>query len=233
MKRFFRILPVLSALLLAGCNMEDELLITNHYMMGTIVDGRILSDEGIWYNVVEQTCEGDIFAETRAFIVCDIVKNRCTSKENAYDIRLKRFNTATVMQHEKGSTEGKDREPVCVDFVWASGIYLNFHVQYWTVSGSDSAHEFSAVIEELPHDTYPIVVNLCHNAGGVYPGAEGYEETKFEITDAYLSIPLTNYYENGKVYSYYYTVKYPWYKTDDNGKLTYEITEQEVSGKMY
>lgn len=232
--RFLLLLSALAALFLsAACSVKEDFLVTNLETTGNLVDGRFLSDQGIWYDVVEQTCDGDLKAEERALIVCDILKNNSTSYESAYNIRLKNFVSVGLPQVKDGIAEGLSRHPVYIDLAWVSGTYLNFRVIYLSEKNSDFAHSFTFVVEKAPDSTQPLVLRLCHEAGEDYLGAEGKDSVSaFVQKTAYISIQLYDYYKNSLNYSYYYTVKYDWYKTGDNGDLTPETEERTVEGNL-
>ena len=87
MKRINGILITLAAALLvlsaASCA-KDDTLYYNNITMGNIVDGRIVSDQGNTFNIVEQLCPARLDTMTRALVNCDVIR-QTAGKEKEYD----------------------------------------------------------------------------------------------------------------------------------------------------
>ena len=228
------ILAAAALLLTAGC-IKENYLVTNDQTMGNIVDGRFLSDQGVWYDVVEEVNEGDaarLAGETRALVLCDILKNNCTSLEYAYDVRLKDFahvDVAPVVSLPQVSEEA----PMLVDLAWASGAYLNFRIIYLAPETEAAEHSFSVVVEKEPSDLQEIVLHLYHDAGGEYYGAPDTDKNSFKQHARFVSVLLTPYYSADKSYNMHYTLKFSWHKASDDGKSYQAETEiYEVNGNL-
>lgn len=221
--------------LLTACNWDDEFLITNEQTMGDVVDGRFLNDQGIWYDIVEQQCEGDLLAEQRAMVLCDVLANTSNSKEYSYSIRLKQFVHVDVMPILHDAPE--EEAPVLVDLAWASGKYLNLRLIYLAPDTPTQEHSFSVVVEKEPTSSNPIVLHLYHNAGGEYYGAPAsdWEAKDLKQHLCFVSAKIWPYYEeDASRLNTDYTVKYSWHKMAEDGKSYLTETEMlEAEGNLY
>ena len=229
---------IAAAALLTGC-IKETFLITNDQTMGNIIDGRFLSDQGIWYDVTDEVNPGDtkkLLSESRALVLCDILQNTTVSGgEMSYNILLKEFvhvDVAPVV------TEVPQEEaPVLVDLVWASGAYLNFRLIYLTPETPKQEHSFSVVVEKAPTDLQEMVLHIYHNAGGEYYGAllggGESDKTTYKQQVAFVSVLILPYYQSDTAINTHYTVKYAWHKKAEDGRTYLPATEiYEESGKL-
>jgi len=225
-------------LLLPGC-VKQEFFITNEQTMGNVIDGRFLSDQGIWYDVVQEVKAGDaalLAKESRALVLCDVLENTSTSAEYSYGVRLKEF--IHVDEIPVLSERPEEEAPVLIDLAWASGAYLNFRLVYMAPEPETKEHAFSVVVEQEPTDRQEIVLHLYHNAGGEYYGAPlqegGSGSVEYKQHVRFVSVELLHYYSSSdKSMNMRYTVKYRWHKKSEDGKTYLPETEiNEGSGNL-
>ena len=233
MKKILTQIALAATLLLTGSCIEDPgFLVTNEQTTGNIIDGRFLSDLGLWYDVVEQTCEGSLRELDRALIVCDVLKNTSTSKELSYNIRLKQF-VSVGLPDVVNSYEGERQDPVQVDMAWISGWYLNMRVVYLAAKDSKVDHTFKVAIVKEPTPNQPLVVRVCHDADGEYFGAENEEKTDLKSVIDFISIPIYDLYKDLENYNIYFEVEFPWHKADEDGETLLPETEiSSITGKL-
>lgn len=233
MKKILTIALIAEAALLSGCTKED-FLITNDQTMGDIIGGRFLSDQGIWYDIVEQTCDGRLADCKRALVISDILKNTSTKDELSYEIRLKDFIDVSVTEIVSSPGDAP-QDPVLVDLAWVSGGYLNLRLGYYGQAASSVSHQFSAAILQKPGINQELVVRVCHNANGEYWGADNVDTSLLEKKSCFVSVPISSFYTDaGSRFPSYYIVEFPWHKMDEDGKTPLAETEiQELKGNLY
>lgn len=233
MKKIWTLAALAASLLLTGsCTMKDpEFLITNEQTAGNIIDGRFLSDQGLWYDVVEQTCDGRLADCERAIIICDILRNVSTSSELAYEIRLKTF-VSVGLPEVVDDTLTEQQDPVLVDLSWVSGRYLNLRIVYLTTEKSTAKHSFKVALLEKPTYVQPLTVRVLHDADGEYLGAQGIKAEDLKEAVGFISIPISDYYKDLTDYSVFYDVEYNWYKTDEDGNRVPETEDGTIHGNL-
>ena len=132
-----------SALAAVSCQ-KDDTLAYNNMTMGNIVNGRIVSDQGNTFNVVNQLSIGSFPETNRIMILCDVL-NETKGASNEYDIYLRDY--ANVLDKKAVALEDAQegeitvQDPVLIDELWFSGEYiLNFrHNSYGESLSSDNA----------------------------------------------------------------------------------------------
>ena len=237
MKKSLMLSLLAAPFLLTGC-IDDTFLITNDQTMGNIVDGRFISDQGIWYDVTDEVNPGDtekLLKEKRALVLCDVLENTSRNGEPSYGVLLKEFVHVDIAPIVGGIPD--EEAPVLVDLAWASGSYLNFRLIYLAPEPETQEHSFSVVVEKEPTDLQEIVLHLYHHAGGEYYGAPAHEGESEKITYkqhvAFVSVEILPYYMTGAILNMRYTVKYSWHKKAEDGKTYLPETQiYEEEGKL-
>lgn len=233
MKKILSLTAFLAAVLLTGsCLKDPEMLFTNDQTTGNIIEGRFLSDQGLWYDVVEQTCEGVLRDYERALIVCDILRNTSTDKELSYEVRLKQIVPVGLPEVLAGVDENM-QDPIVADLTWVSGQYLNMRLVYFTAVESTAQHQIKLAVVQKPSSVQPLVVRVCHDAGedaGVVTGLKRDDlanaKTVSQVT-VFVSMPLYELYKDLHTYTINYEVEYPWHKTGQD-KETF-VAETEIN----
>ena len=232
-KKILKLAAVAAMLLQTGsCIKDPGYLVLNDQTTGDIIEGRFLSDQGLWYDVVEQTCDGNLADCKRALVVSDILRNTSTSKEASYEIRLKEF-LPVGLPDVVTTYEGEQQDPVLVDLAWVAGRYLNLRVSYFTKEKSEVAHAFKIALVQAPTAIAPLTVRVLHDAGGEYLGAPEINKDDLIRTIAFLSIPINGYYEGMTDYTVRFEVEYPWHKTADDGGALPETEIFTLNGNLY
>ena len=205
MKKFIQITACLVAALamvsgLASCE-KDNTLQYNNGTMGNIVDGKFISDQGNVFNIVDQTCDGDLTEMTRAFVVCDVLNKTVGGADNEYDVRLNGIAYVLdkdIVYCDNTTEEMLVQDPVHVEYAWVSGGYINLYIMFPIKVGSDTKHLINLVHEGFMIDpetkeeisgTYRF--SLRHNAfeDKIAPP----QTTGYVLSGGYVSFPLSNY----------------------------------------
>lgn len=235
MKKILHGTILAATLLLTGSCMKDpDFLITNDQTMGDIIDGRFLSDQGIWYDIVEQTCEGRLADCKRALIVSDVLKNTSTKDELSYEIRLKNF-VEVGLPELVTDPEAEQQDPVLVDLAWVSGGYLNLRIVYYVLPESGVHHTFRVAVKQTPTLFDPLIVQVFHDAGGQFLGAQDIADDSLEAQASFVSVPISTYYTaSADETCSYYVVEFLWHKTAEDGEtLLHETEMTELKGNLY
>lgn len=149
------------------------------YSIGNIINGVFVSDEGLTYNVTEQTCEGRIDTMKRAFIVCDVLE-KTSGKDNAFNIRLRDLHSVLVkdvLYSDKVEEDVIGTNPISLTNGWVSKGYLNIYFHFTYFAESTKKHFINLVVDKEKSTENNIVLELRHN---------GYGETLDKASDGDL-----------------------------------------------
>ncbi len=219
--RFHILAAAIAAAAFLSCE-KDSTIFYNETTMGNIVDGMFISDYGIGYNVVEQTCLGKLDTMKRALITCDILAG---NDEGTYDIRLKEI--ASVLTKEPvfksgiADDEVLGNDAIIVRYAWFSKNYLNIGFDFTFLKGSSRKHLVNLVYDDVRSmDADTLYFTLRHNGYG-----EVYGKTdNFSSGRGYASFPVGILIPEDKK-EMPVRISYPWYKTEDG----HYVPETEVS----
>ena len=214
---------------------KDDTLMYGTSTMGNIVDGKFISDQGNIYNIVDQTCSGDLMSMKRAFIVCDILNETSKGSENEYDIRLTNIwsvLTKDIMSPTNITTEMLVQDPVHVEYAWISGGYMNLYVMFPSKVGSTTSHLINLVHEGCMIDsetkeevsgTYHF--SLRHNSfeDKIAPP----QSLDYVMRGGYVSFPLSKYITEKEAD---FTIEWVWHTTVGEG-LTSELETKSLTAE--
>lgn len=209
-----------TALCAASCQ-KDNTLYYNNLTMGNVVDGRFVSDQGNTFNVVEQTCKGQLDTMKRAIMVCDVL-NATEGKENEYDVRLTQLSSvltkAPLTLEDAAEGDAAVKNPVLIDHFWYSGGYINMYV----VVPFDSSKKVKHLINMVHSvaDDGSIVLELRHNA---FSDLRDDNNVNMTLGGTYVSFPILDVIkkDSAKI-----IVKWLWYET---AGMAYSSIEKEYS----
>lgn len=208
------------ALCAVSCQ-KDDTLYYNNLTMGNIVDGRFISDQGNTFNVVEQTCSGDLTTMKRAIMLCDVL-NATDGKENEYDIRLTSLSSvltkAPLSVEEAAEGDAATKNPVLIDRFWYSGGYLNMYVVVPFDSTKDVKHLINLVYSY--DENGDVVMELRHNA---FSDLRDDSNENIVLGGSYVSFPILDIIEKDSAKIH---VKFLWYEAAGSA---YSSTEKEYT----
>ncbi len=206
-RRFFIALAAAVTVISAISCAKDDTLRYNNVTMGNVIDGTYITDQGNRFNIVEQTCTGNITDYKRVFTICDVLKSG--GAENEYDVRLNlMLEVLEKDARERSSIENIEtymNDPLRVGNAWISGGYINFII---SAPFDRSKIKDGEVADEDKHE-----INLLYEKeGNVYKfnirqDAKGdvlkigEENLNLEWRNAYVSFPVTSIIteENAKI----------------------------------
>ena len=176
-----------SLALIMSCE-EDTTLRYGNVTMGNMVEGTFISDQGNIFNVVEQTCKGDLSEHERSLIICDVLQK---TDDKTYDIKLHRIERVLAkpsVPQSAATDEMQIEDPVDIYDAWCSGGYLNMYIVFYVKSGSETAHFINLIQDESTAKEGVYSFTLKHNAYGEVPGEEN---PTMILAGAYVSFPLS------------------------------------------
>lgn len=203
---------------------KDDTLQYNNLTMGNIVEGKFVSDQGNIFNIVDQTCVGEVMEEKRAMVLCDVLNPTDGGAENEYDVRLTSY--ARVLEKDAVSLESAMegdlavQNPIHIEQLWFSGGYINMLIKYNAKMGSEVKHLVNLVYSKDEQGRY--VLNFRHNAFGEVWTEENSSE--MILGSGYVSFPITKFVkeDNAKL-----VFTWKWYK--DVGTMYDYLFEKDYS----
>ena len=219
----------LACLISASCQ-KDNTILYYSTTMGNVVDGRFVSDEGNVFNVVEQSCQGQLDTMHRAIVLCDILNKTVGGAENEYDIRLHGIGYVLTKEIVPSSTLTEAdaaklvEDPIRLEQAWISGGYLNVYIMFPVKIGSTTAHMINLVeVEDDNAEEYAF--SLRHTASGETLTEEN--AALYQLGGAYVSFPLSSYIkeDSAKI-----AITYKWHKEVGNG-LSTETEYKTINGE--
>lgn len=206
--RIFKIttlLAAIAALTIAVSCEEDTTLRYGNVTMGNISEGTFTSDQGNVFNVVEQTCAGDLTEHERSLIICDVLQQ---TGENIYDIRLHRIEkvlTKPSVPQSEATEEMLVEDPVEIYDAWCAGGYLNMYIVFYVKQESETAHFINLIRDESVSEDGKYSFTLRHNA---YGEVLSEANSRMLLAGAYVSFPLTELIKENEAEI---TLKWKWY----------------------
>lgn len=239
--RYLRMLPVilLSSVLFFGSCDEDTTILYNDIAMGDIIGGKFVSDAGLTYTPVEQTCPGQLDTMGRAILQCDILKKVSATE---YQVRIKQMSKVLrkdcLISDEVEDISALGNDPVLISQAWISAGYLNLSTNISFAEGSKTRHLLNLLLDKSEDNTDTLHFSLLHNSfGDCYPfntpdaEAEEPSQTKsYSVGTAYASFPITSFVPDGKNHIPL-KVKYFWYKSE-GGTLMHDTYTGYVKGNI-
>lgn len=171
-----KLICLAAAISVMACQ-KDDTIMYNNSTMGNIVDGQFISDQGNIFNIVDQTCVGNLNEMKRAFIVCDVLNRTAEGADNEYDVRVNLIGnvlTKDVVSLAEITEEMQVQDPIRVEYAWISGGYMNLYIIFPIKAESTTSH----------------LINLVHEGCMTNP------ETKEEISGTYRFSLRHNSYED-------------------------------------
>ncbi len=193
-KTLIFVAAAVSALAIVSCQ-KDDTLAYNNMTMGNIVEGRIVSDQGNTFNVVEQLGSGSFSESKRVMVLCDVL-NETDGKSDEYDIRLTSF--ANVLDKKAVALEDAQegeiavQDPVYIDQLWFSGGYINMMIRSHVKSGSNQKHLVNLVYSKNDNGEY--ILNFRHNAYGEVWTTDNASQLVLS-NGSYISFPIADIIE--------------------------------------
>lgn len=196
---------------------KDSTLYYGNLTMGNVKEGRFVSDQGNIFNVVDQTCLGQLDTMKRAIMVCDVL-NATEGKANEYDIRLTQLSSVltktplSVAEAAEGDAAVKN--PVLIDRLWFSGGYLNMYVVVPFDRTKNVKHLINLVYSH--DDNGDPVMELRHNA---FSDLRDDTNVNMVLGGSYVSFPILDIIggDSAKI-----TIKNLWYEVAGSAYLSTE-----------
>lgn len=155
---------------LSSCDLGDDVLAYSQTEICSIVDGRLLTDNGYYFNIVRnQSASGTaVTSLRRALVLCDIL-NYTEGKTDEFDINLKDFAEVSiddVIKESEADEEALGDDAAAVHSAWLSKDYLNIDASYTAFTSSTVKHDIALVLDDLKSNADTVYLSLRHNAHG-------------------------------------------------------------------
>lgn len=206
------VFAALAAITAAFCAVSciDDPLIAGEQAFCTVRDGKIYTDEGLTYNVVDWDSQAVWDTLKRVYIYCDVVKK---VSDTEFDIHLLYFEPMYLVPGVKLS-ECVDTlvgtDPIRFYQGWITGKESRYMNVRFTYMYYEKQHTVNMVYDDIASSEDTVKFQLRHNAYG--ETAESTVGPYLTAGQAFLSMPLDQYMPAGKD-SVVVAVGYDWYKT--------------------
>lgn len=222
MKITKKILMCIAAMMMFLACKKDNTLMYNNMTMAQYTKGQLYSDQGNYFNIVENISMLKMNEDTRYMILCDVL-NKVEGTENVYDVRLTDARDVLVKKPLAMSSivneEEKVEDPIGISQLWISGGYVNMLVGMEYEINSKEKHLINFVFDEEASKDSTYVFTLRHNLPEIKEGAEtalGYNYVSFPVEELINKDEAT------------IKINWKWYK-DLNLGWSSEIQEYTVS----
>lgn len=227
MKKF--LLALALPVLLAACNKMEDVLMYDDISFGEVVSGKIVTDAGNTYNVVESKLSDDSWKNAGRYIFdCDILTK---VSDGNYNVRLHDFAPVKVVNALKSSeisAEARGNDGVLASQVWMSGPGANILVQYTAVKNSNMFHDINLVLDEERSKDKHLYFVLTHNGNGETFDNEEVSLDNLGIYSKYYTFDIRELVK-GLSGSYTLTFEYDWFISSGQ-ELLREKETSTVSG---
>ena len=193
MNKIKYIASILLAAIVCSCAADYTMHYSN-VTMGDFVDGTFISDQGLIFDIVEQTCSGELDSLKRAIISCDILKAH--TEEGRYIVRLTDFSPVFTKAPVDSTsvTDGEifTEDGLNIDEIWYSAGYLNLHAYIPIKENSSQAHLINLVRNDGNPTEGVYEFTLKHNAYGEIITADS---TEMIPSATYISFPVAQLFK--------------------------------------
>ena len=221
-----RLFCLAAVLLTAACAPKEEVLVRGEQDMVCIMDGKMLTDNGLTFLVVEEEAGTAGWRDwDRAIISCDLLRQRSATE---FEIRLSEANRVLLKDVADDGTIPEEElgdDPVDVLYGWVSGGYLNLLICIVHDPSSDRKHFINLVC--LGNDENGVRFRLHHNSYGYYFGAPGVTSTP-TLGRSYVSFPVSRFLPAGKE-NIEFELSWKWH-ISEAGNLFPETREESRRG---
>ncbi len=214
MKKFL-ILFAVALIGMSACNVDpkDEFIIYNDTELCSIVDGKIITDNGLTYEIVENNTEANLAEYNRAVIVCDILK---LNEDGSYQINLKSITKIQIKDYTDASTlpEGviPTGYPVSPQSIWFSGGYLNVGFSFYLKVNSSTVHNIDIIAKRPSEEGDVLTLYLRHSAEGEPEGKIDYDQ--YTLVGSYISFKADDLFPTNSTTDI--EVKWNWFSNPDS-----------------
>ena len=193
MSIFKYIISVLITVCACSCAADYTMQYSN-VTMGDFVDGTFISDQGLTFDFVDNTCPVKTDTLQRAIISCDILK--FDSEAGRYTVRLTDFcpvfTKAPVDSTKVTAQEIFTEDALHINEIWYSAGYLNLHTYIPVKENSSQAHLINLVRNDKNPAEGVYEFTLKHNAYGEVITSDS---TDMILASGYISFPVASLFK--------------------------------------
>ena len=217
----------------ASCK-KDTTIQYGNITMDNVDGSTFVSDQGNIFNVVDQTCPGDLPSMSRAFVICDVLNRTAAGAENEYDVRVNQIATVLdkkVISQADVTEEMLVQDPIHVEYAWISGGYVNLYIMFPMKSGSSTKHMINLVhegkmidsaTEEEIEGTYRFTLRHNSNGDKITPELT----VDYVLGGGYVSFPLNSFIAEKEAK---FSIEWVWHKNVGAGLSSEKETRSLVT----
>lgn len=183
-----------------SCAGEGSLPLYYTQEMVTAAEGKLLSDEGLTYEVLNS---GKAIGDGRWFAGCFVMGRK---SDKVLEVKLNNLEQAlskSVPKLSGSSEEELGNDPINIENIWISGTYVNMRNGHNYDSGkTGTIHKVNLVFDDARSGTDTLFFSLRHNAAG---------EKGDTYISYYTSFPFNEYIPSGKT-GCIVTIEWKWDK---------------------
>lgn len=225
MRKFITKAAALAAavIMVSSCFLDDTLQYNVMEICTVDNASRLLTDEGITFNIVENNISYQLKAGVRVLATCDVLKPT-DNKTGEYDIRLKEcsgVDIVEILSSEKPESFGADG--INLYDGWMRNGYINVQYHYTKVSESKTVHDINLVYDELRSNADTAKFYLVHNEHGDGFSNENVKLSDCVVVSGLVSYPVENFVPKDS--RRFVELNWKWFEAGTNGILTKTLEE--------
>lgn len=229
-KAIIAIMATIMSIATVSCS-KDNTLRYNNMTMGNVINGTFVSDQGNYFNVVDQTCPGKLDTMKRAIIICDVL-NSVNGSETEYDIRLNFM--APVLTKDAIAMSGITDEnllindPIILENFWISGGYVNLYIMIPIKAAHSAPHVLTFIQDDSVKEEGKYTFIIRHNANGETLKDNSNANHEMTLGGAYASFPVSSLIKEKDAQV---TIKWESYLVSGNAVLS--DSEEKTATRLY
>lgn len=188
MKKFLSFLSMAAILVAAAsCSEKDTVIAYGDAEFGMLDNGKILTDSGVNFVVVDNQSSMRTDTTCRVYIVCDVLT---VNSSGGYDIRLTNalpVLTKEILSSSAVTVETMKDDPINVWSAWYGGGYLNLGITFLAHNPGKDKHVVDVVRDESEGSSV-IKLRVLHDAGK--DAVDDYASENYVSASTYVSFHL-------------------------------------------
>lgn len=206
---------MLAVLCLAACKKDDTIL-NQFQSFGDVGSEVIYGDNGISFRITKVSCDDGYKSNQRVMFTCNVLKK---VSEREYEAELLAWQRVLKKDVLKSSTiadpDAVGKDPIKIQSIWASGLYLNMEILTTFIKDSDTKHIINLVLDEDACTEDTLHFTLRHNGNGesVNPGSSDLTFDDVVLGRSLVSFPVQDFIPRGKAMKV--VIDWEWHITED------------------
>lgn len=189
MKRVHWLPLAILAFSLSSCVSSSSLPISVFQGIVTASSGKLISDEGDEYTLVNSQTEYPLDSG-RYMVSCDVLRKTGGHRFEAVLNGIVKAEGSTVLKKSEASPEDLADDPLDIGDVWISGGYVNMRNTCISLKDSPTSHLVNLVFDDIASKEDSLFFYMCHNSFGEKPDNDEHKSKTFLVRTYYSSYNL-------------------------------------------